>query len=233
MKIKESCTWKDETQCRDCVNRDVLLCRWSGSDLFIFFCLVMPGMLGAIAGTVLIWMVRGAWWPFAAYLLFFPVVLGIAEARFLCCHCPYYAQEGRILHCLANHGLPKIWRYHPEPMNRLEKGLMIALIAVFLLLLPASILGYDIWFFAGHIAAYGDIALIAVISLTAVTAMSELTAAAVMAKHVCSACVNFSCPFNGVDKAHVDAYLEKNPVMRKAWEEKGYRLGAEKEDAAK
>ncbi|MBC8275650.1 MAG: hypothetical protein H8E40_11875 [Chloroflexi bacterium] len=41
----------------------------------------------------------------------------------------------------------------------------------------------------------------------------------------CSKCVNFSCPLNGVPKPVVDRYLEKNPVMREAWERTGHQLG--------
>jgi hypothetical protein len=37
--------------------------------------------------------------------------------------------------------------------------------------------------------------------------------------------VNFSCPLNHVSKEVVDAYLERNPVMRRAWEESGYQVG--------
>jgi len=44
-------------------------------------------------------------------------------------------------------------------------------------------------------------------------------------KHVCTRCVNFSCPANGVPREVVDAYLRRNPAMRRAWEESGYQLG--------
>jgi hypothetical protein len=43
-------------------------------------------------------------------------------------------------------------------------------------------------------------------------------------KHVCTRCVNFSCPLNGVPKILVDAYLRGNPVMLQAWEADGYQL---------
>ncbi len=42
---------------------------------------------------------------------------------------------------------------------------------------------------------------------------------------LCLRCVNFSCPFNRVSKKEVDAFLKENPEMRKAWKEKGYKLG--------
>ena len=44
-------------------------------------------------------------------------------------------------------------------------------------------------------------------------------------KYVCPRCVNFSCPLNRVPKRIVDAYLENNPIMKNAWESKGYKLG--------
>jgi hypothetical protein len=43
--------------------------------------------------------------------------------------------------------------------------------------------------------------------------------------YFCSKCVNFSCPLNHVPKSMVDEYLERNPVMKEAWEKSGYKLG--------
>lgn len=44
---------------------------------------------------------------------------------------------------------------------------------------------------------------------------------------MCTKCVNFSCPLNRVPKEVVDTFLKQNPVMRRAWEKAGYKLGAE------
>jgi hypothetical protein len=44
-------------------------------------------------------------------------------------------------------------------------------------------------------------------------------------EYTCSRCVNFSCPLNCVPKGIVDAYLVRNPVMRRAWEESGWQVG--------
>lgn len=220
-----SCTWKAADQCANCENQNSLNCRWKVSDLLLFMATVLPAMLGCITGTVLIWIVQGAWWPTITYILFFPIVLGVAETRFLCSHCPYYAQEGRVLHCLANHGLLKFWRYHPEPMNKLEKVLMVFLGIIFLLPMPGAILGYNIWFFVENLSRYGQPALIAVIGFSVVTMGSIVALAFVMVKHICVSCINFSCPFNRVDKNRRDAYLQRNPIMKKAWEESGYQMG--------
>ena len=54
------------------------------------------------------------------------------EARILCSHCPYWAEEGRILHCHANYGVIKIWRYHPEPMSKFEQVQFIVGVLIFL-----------------------------------------------------------------------------------------------------
>ena len=40
-------------------------------------------------------------------------------------------------------------------------------------------------------------------------------------RYKCSRCINFFCLFNSVPKVTVDHYLEKNPVMWKAWQETG------------
>ncbi len=222
-----SCTWKEPALCAGCENLEHLNCRWKASDLLLFLLSVMPMMLGCLAGTLLIWVVQGIWWPTLAYVLFFPLGLGVAETRFLCSHCPFYAQEGRILHCLANHGLPKIWRYRPEPMSRIEKSLMVLTAIVFLVLMFAAVFGYNVWFFAKNIEQYGQAALVAVIALATVTASAIAAFGFIMVNNICSACVNFSCPFNRVDKKHRDAYLLKNPMMKKAWEESGYRFETE------
>lgn len=219
-----SCTWKETAECAGCDNEGRLNCRWKASDLYLFIATVMPAMLCCLFGTVILWIVQGIWWPTIAYVLFFPIGLGVVETRFLCSHCPYYAQEGRVLHCLANHGLLKIWRYHPEPMNRIEKNLMILFGIFFLVFLPGSIFGYDIWFFLNNLNQYGVATLSVIIGLAVVTLSSLFAFGFVMVKFICAACVNFSCPFNRVDKKRRDAYLRKNPVMRKAWEDNGYTL---------
>jgi len=227
--VEESCTWKFEVNCEGCKVKEKLNCRWKLSDLLLFFFIAIPGMTGCLAGTLFIGLTVHAWWPMILYILFFPIVLGIAETRFLCSHCPYYAQKGLVLHCLANHGFLRLWKYHPEPMNKLEKLLMWILILVFLLLIPCSILGFDIIYFTLNIDTYGLVGLISVISLTVVTILSLTAMAFVMIKNVCSVCINFSCPLNGVKKEVVDQYLEKNLEMKKAWEKCGYKIEINKE----
>jgi len=109
-------------------------------------------------------------------------------------------------------------------MNRLEKGIFIGVLAIFVLL-PVTILGYNVAYFALKTGQYGNIALVLSSSLAAVTVMSLITMAAVLIKKICSVCINFSCPLNHVEKSRLDAYLKQNPDIKKAWEEKGYQTG--------
>jgi len=71
--------------------------------------------------------ITGIWWLLIAYVIYFPVMFIVFEGRFLCCHCPYWAEDSNTLHCLGNHGNPKLWRYHPEPMNKFEQFIFIDL----------------------------------------------------------------------------------------------------------
>jgi hypothetical protein len=165
----------------------------------MFLGFALPSVIGVIRG--------GYGWYLLGWLAFGAVFFGFWEIRILCSHCPYYAERGHTLNCIANYGCPKVWKYHPEPISTSEK---VQLIVGFAILggypFPFLILGQRY-----------AMALIAVWAL----AMFFWS----LRRYVCSQCVNFSCILNDVPKEIVDAYLERNPVMRRAWEDSGYRLG--------
>ncbi|MBU7030586.1 MAG: hypothetical protein HXS48_26875 [Theionarchaea archaeon] len=112
-----------------------------------------------------------------------------------------------ILHCIANYGSLKLWKFNPKPISTAEK---IQLIIGFIILggypFPFLIVGNQ--FILGTIALWGLILFFWTLQ-----------------KYTCSACVNFSCVLNRVPKAVVDEYLRRNPVMKKAWEEPGWPNG--------
>ena len=112
-----------------------------------------------------------------------------------------------MLHCHANYGVIKFWKFRPGPMSRLEKALFGAGAAVF-------------GFYPIIFLILGGQWLLLVIALAAI-ASSGLS----LRRNVCVRCINFSCPANAVPKPLVDAYLRRNPIMREAWEASGYRLG--------
>ncbi len=219
------CTWDDERNCANCSLHNKLGCRFSPKEFRFFIWNQLPSLVIATFGLVLIGLLTGDWWP----LILFAVVcialwgLGI-ETRLLCSHCPYWAEDSKTLHCWALPGSPKLWRYRPEPMNKFEKTILL-LFFTFISLFPVLVEAYGIWTMSVRYEEFGLYALLGLIGVTLATIMAGLQFFYVLTNHFCSKCVNFSCPGNSVPKSMVDRYLEKNPVMREAWERSGYRLG--------
>jgi hypothetical protein len=85
----------------------------------------IPFFAGMIIGQF--WVGLAVWIGLA--VLFF----GYVEALVLCRHCPHYAEEGFLLKCHANSGLPKIPRFDPRPLSRWEQAIWIGYVAVLFL----------------------------------------------------------------------------------------------------
>ena len=199
------CTWQPTSECQGCSIEGRLMCRFDSKDLVSFLLNCLPSGIVMIAGTIQAGYGRYLW-LWLAYMIFFFFVW---EARILCSHCPMWAESGRVLHCHANYGVLKIWKYRPGPMSKSEQiqfavGALIGGSPPFVFLL------------------LGKEYLLALIGLATI-----ISAAFNLRKHTCSRCINFSCPANAVPKQIMDAYLERNPDMRAAWEASGYRLGGE------
>jgi hypothetical protein len=162
----------------------------------MFSVFAIPAVIGVITAGYG-WFLLG----WTAFLLFF---FEVWEIRILCSHCPFYAEESLTLHCIANYGSLKLWKYRPEPMNLWEK---IQLLTGF------SILGgYPFPFIiAGRQWLWLVVALWGLV-------MFFWT----LRKNTCSQCVNFSCPLNTVPHEIVCAYLKRNPTMYNAWVESGW-----------
>ena len=218
------CTWADGSDCANCAIQDKLACRWDQKILSGFRAIAFPPVLIAIVGIAVVGVLTGVWWLLIAYLVYLLVMFGVFD-RFLCSHCPYYAEESKVLHCLGNHGSLKLWRYHPEPMSKFERFMTRFLIATIFFVVPLSIMGYGIWFLSSHYAEYGMISLLGLIGITIASLITSTSFVATLKIFFCSRCVNASCPLNTVPKPVVDEYLMKNDVMRKAWEETGYKPG--------
>lgn len=197
------CTWQDDSACQGCSLKSRIMCRFESKDMVTFLMSGLAYAIATIAGVISVgygWHLL--WW--LAYSLFFFFVW---EARILCSHCPMWAEESRVLHCHANNGVLKIWKYRPGPMSKSEQiqflvGALIWLGFPFIFLFLAQ--------------AYALILIGLAAAATAIHSVRKLS---------CTRCINFSCPMNVVPKEIVDAYLERNPVMRAAWENSGYKLG--------
>ena len=197
------CTWQPIAECKDCSIQGRIMCRFDRKDLLGFLMNVLPFFVVGIAGTIR----AGYGWTLLVWLFYALFFFFVWEARVLCSHCPYWAEEGSVLHCHANYGVLKIWKYRPGPMSRSEQ-LQFIVGALILIVFPLVFM------------VVGGEVLLACIGLTV-----AISAGYTLRRTGCNRCINFSCPMKNVPKELVDAYLVMNPVMRAAWEASGYRIG--------
>lgn len=196
------CSSESETDCKNCNGEKELNCRFSFTKLFQFYGLFLPFAIPAIIG------VRQS--GYSSYLLGWVIMavvfFGFWEIYILCRHCPYYALKGLTIKCIANYGCPKFWRYQPGPISKSKK---IQLVIGFFIMS-----GYPFIFMI-----LGRQYLLFVISLIGLFFFFGG-----LLKFKCTKCINFSCVFNRVPDKKVNAYLKRNPVMAKAWEDAGWKL---------
>lgn len=202
------CIWKDPAECGDCHLDEVLFCRPNPKYVVYFGLTAMFGIIPAVIGILLSEyavlgkaIILSSW---AAYAAFFFIVW---ESRMLCNHCPYYANDAqRSLHCPIDKGKLKTYHYDPGPLSTSEKRQFIlgTLILVGFMQLFLAIKGQVLF-----------------MGLSIVGIMVWIV---VIQKKVCTDCINFACPLNKVSKSIRDSFLNRNPVIKKAWEEKGYEI---------
>jgi hypothetical protein len=222
-KTPVTCTWQMNSDCEACNIEGELNCKWKKSHLQYFWQIVIFLMIPSGFGFVLAGFIVNNWYYLLIYIIFWFLFFGILEIRVLCSHCPYYQEndQGFILHCLANHGTIKIWKYRPEPLAFWEKisFLLGAGFFVFFPIIPEI----DILLF--YISSEQFIELFLVFGLIFITLLAGFNFYYKLRKKICPKCVNFSCPLNSVEKTVVDSYLKRNVVMREAWEKTGYKMG--------
>jgi hypothetical protein len=152
--------------------------------------IALPGLL---LGALAIRMYQRQWlipWVVACAAFF-----GLVEIRVLCSHCPHYAQPGRVLRCWADYGSPKLWRYRPGPLSRVERLVLLSGFAA-------------IWGFPLGTALVGrDFVLVGAM----VVAIAGFYAA--LRRRFCSRCMNFACPLNVVPQQARDDFLAVNPSV--------------------
>jgi hypothetical protein len=181
--------------CEDCPVRHRLACHFGPGQLLTFLLVAAPAfVLGGIGIARL-----SAWCliPWAVVIL---GCFGLVEIRVLCTHCPHYAEPGTSsLRCWANYGSPKLWRYRPGPMSRLEKTVFLAALG--------AVAGYPLAFLVA-----GAQWLLLAGFFVCLAALGAL-----MAVRMCSRCMNFACPFNRVQGPVRQAFLERNPSVARVW----------------
>jgi len=192
----------------------------------VFIATSIPPYILYILGMVMVGLMTHIWLPLIVYIAILIIFFGFYEIRILCSHCPYYAGDQKSLKCLGNNGALKLWKFHPQPMNGSERaGLVIGFTLIYAIF-PILTNGYGIYYLVTQYAGYNIISLLGMVGVTVGGLIMAAAFFAVMFSFFCPNCLNFSCPLNSVPKEMVDAYLEKNPVMREAWEKSGWELGS-------
>jgi hypothetical protein len=190
------CMSRPEAECEDCGLQGKLECRFRFRHLLLFWVLFLVYFIPAFAGMIRSGL--GAYlWGWLAWSIFF---FGYWELRILCSHCPYYAQQGRVLRCIANYGLVKTVRPDLRPVTRSEQ--------IHFLVGVAITFGYPFPFML----------MAGVWQWILMTGVGLLLFFAIYLPLTCPRCVNLSCVFNRVPEEVKQRYLELNPKMKEAWE---------------
>ena len=189
------CGLKDQSDCQDCSIRGDLNCRFSYGKLASFYLIFLLFRIPAVMGVL-----ESGYGKFLyGWLAMAAVFFGFWEIRILCSHCPYYAEKGLTLKCPANYGCPKFFKYRPGPISRGEK---VQLVIGFIIMA-----GYPFVF----------LVLASQYLYLAATTLGLVVFFGALLKFKCSRCINFSCIFNRVPKSAIEAFLDRNPIMKQAW----------------
>jgi len=180
--------------CIDCPVSAKIHCHFRPKDLIHFLLISFPGF---IIGGAVIFAVNQ--WLTAVYLAIVAGFFGFLEIRVMCSHCPHYAEEGLTLSCWANHGSLKLWNHRPGPMIKTETFLFFAgLVITWTFPLPFFFLS-QAWL---------------LLLLYLVTNAAFFTTLKIF---LCSKCMNFACPFNGVGQASRELFFQRNPSVAEHW----------------
>jgi hypothetical protein len=209
------CTHNPESECKDCINNNKLHCRHDAKRQTNALIIVFSALIITSGGTILTGLFTSIWWMTLTYLAFLVFFFLIIEPRFTCSHCPYYAEKTKILNCTANIISPKLWKYHPEPMNVYEKiGSTSGF--VFFAFFPLATELYGILFLMTNPASTTILSLLTLCIISIASLGSIILFFITFLVYYCPYCINFSCPFNKAPKNLVDEYIEKNPIIKKA-----------------
>ena len=218
MEEEDTCIVSGKLDCKICDIKDLLICEIDVKMARKFVLGNTLYRLSALTIFLFIGLMTNQWWWFYSYGIIVALTFILIEPRLLCSHCPYYARTGKFLKCWALRGMPKLWRYNPGPMNKAEKNIMLIL-GSFIDVFPFIGVIYGIVIFA--LNPFGQLFYgISLILITIFFTYMVYYFSKVLLGDVCKRCPNFSCAMNKVPKDVVNKFLEKNPIMKKAWETK-------------
>jgi len=205
----EICIWKDSVECGECDLDERIFCHPKLKYMIYFATPFFLGIIPVVLELVftlrveLLWKIIffGSW---IGYAFFF---LNIWESHMLCNHCPYYANDAQnTLHCPIDKGKLKTGKYNPGPASKSEKIQFVIGVILFVGFPIPFLLIFNIYF---SLIIY----IIAVISWFIILQLK-----------ICPDCVNFACVLNKVPKNIRNEFMKQNPIIKKAWETKGYKF---------
>jgi hypothetical protein len=119
----------------------------------------------------------------------------------LCRHCPHYYERGFLLKCHANWGLPKIPKFNPRPMSRIERVVWLIYGAVLLLYYVPFFVISEQWLLLG------------------ITSWALIAVSWTMQRTQCTRCYHLSCPANRVPKDVRECFFKNYPAFSRSRKE--------------
>ncbi len=213
------CVADPDADCDNCSLKDRLLCRFEKTFANKFLLGNITYRVLATAIAFVVGFHTDQWWMVPFYVGFVLLTFLIVEPRLLCSHCPYYAKEGRTLQCWGLRGMPKLWKFHPEPASTSEKRAML----IFGGIIDITPLAFSLYGFYVLVLDWltGSVDYIILTTLGGLTLIFLLVAASfdkMLRGGTCKICTNFSCTMNKVPEDLRTEFLEKNPTMKEAWD---------------
>jgi len=217
------CTLDPNSACETCENNTVLDCKLNRKQTMVTTTLIYSFIIVSLLGLYIVCSITQLWLLFIVFGVFVPLFFLLIEPRITCSHCPYYAEKRVRFNCPGNMLTPKLWKYHPEPMNKYEQaGTLVGFILFGAY--PIFLELYGIWVLYGEGLTITDLQLLELLVILLATIVLISALYAVFLFVYCKKCVNFSCQFNKVPKAVAHRYIKANPVMKEAWEKSGYKF---------
>jgi hypothetical protein len=180
--------------CDGCPVQGTLHCHFQARDLAHFSLIASPSFLLGGAGILHVGL-----WSLVPWVVIVLGYFGLQEVRVMCSHCPHYAEPGSSLKCWANYGSPKLWKYRPGPMSRIEKALFLGGFA--------AVWGYPLVFLLVGMQWF----------LLVVYAVTSAGFFMTLKTHFCSQCMNFACPLSSVQDETKRAFFDRNRGIAQAW----------------
>jgi len=220
--LPKNCIADENSNCAECEIEGELICFVEKKFANRFILGNIAYRIFAISILVFSGLMIGHWWMLISYVIILLVTFLVLEPRLLCSHCPFYEKEGKCLKCWALRGMPKLWKYRPGPITKVEKVIML-IFGSFIDIFPFVGAVWGLIFFGLNYSEY----LFAGIPLVICTFLFMVIAgyfSRVLLGNACKKCANFSCSMNKVPKEIVDKFLKKNPRMKEAWIACGWQL---------